>query len=369
MTKASDSLAPDPGKLGGADADKLAGGSIEKEYVDPTAADYASYDGGGGGYGGGHDGSGGGGGYDGGGGGTEDVAGDTTDDPAQDPPAQDPPADDPSEPEAEAPDDPLYADSDDDGDTPVTDDFGDTEHPTKPGLPEHDDPVLEKPERPQPPNTTVSIDVEAMTRLVAAMERAGEQIVSLQDEMRTILSGVHLDTSDTARFDQVADWIQQELPGLRRRLAMAQDLLGEGGLGTQPAEHRPAPRPYVGDESQISTKPVPESYDAARTTAHRFGVPGDNDTTRQLVADLQANRHDPYYARELVHTADPETLVRAVVRAGDDELTQLTAATVATATRGTGDLAPPAGYEEQWAALRESDDPAVAAAAEQLRPA
>ncbi|RIQ12439.1 hypothetical protein DY240_27080 [Jiangella rhizosphaerae] len=228
--------------------------------------------------------------------------------------------------------------------------------------------MLEKPERPQPPNTTVSIDVEAMTRLVAAMERAGDQIVSLQDEMRTILSGVHLDTSDTARFDQVADWIQQELPGLRRRLAMAQDLLGEGGVSTQP-DHRPVPRPYVGDESQISTKPVHESYDAARATAQRFGVPGDHETTRQLVADLRANRHDPYYARELVHSTDPETLVQAVVQAGDDELAQLTAATVATAARGTGELAPPVGYEEQWAALRESDDPAVAAAAEQLRPA
>ncbi|TDD69244.1 hypothetical protein E1262_13025 [Jiangella aurantiaca] len=357
MTKTGDSLAPEPGKVGGADTDKLAGGSIEKEYVDHTAIDYSSYDdGGGGGYGGGG----------GGGGGSEDVADEPTHDAAEDPSADDPAA----EPEAEAPDDPLYADSDDDGDdTPVTDDFGDTEHPTKPGDPEVDEPVLEQPEQPQPPNTTVSIDVEAMTRLVAAMERAGEQIVSLQDEMRTILSGVHLDTSDTARFDQVADWIQEVLPGLRRRLAMAQDLLGEGGGGTQPTEHRPLPRPYVGDESQISTKPVQESYDAARTTAHRFGVPGDHETTRELVADLRANRHDPYYARELVHTTDPETLVRAVVHAGDDELAQLTAATVATAARGTGELAPPAGYEEQWAALRESDDPAVAAAAEQLRPA
>ncbi|WP_198664337.1 hypothetical protein [Jiangella endophytica] len=360
MTKASDSLAPDPGKLGGASTDKLAGGSVEKEYVDHTAIDYSAYadDGGGGGYdgggGGGYDG-GGGGGYDGGGGGGGD-------DTAEDPPA---------EPDDEAPQDPLYADSDDDGDedTPVADVFGDTEHPTKPGDPDADLPELEDPVEPQPPSTTVSIDVEAMTRLVAAMERSGEQILSLQDEMRTILSGVHLETSGTARFDQVHAWIEEELPGLRRRLAMAQDLLGGGGIGTQPDEHHPTPRPYVGDESQISTKPAHESYDAGRTTARHFATPHGDETTRTLVTELRANRHDPYYAREVAHTADPETLVRAVVQAGDDELTELTAATVATAARGTGELAPPAGYEEQWAALRESDDPAVAAAAEQLRPA
>lgn len=363
MTKASDSLAPDPGKLGGVNTDKLAGGSVEKEYVDDTAIDYSAYADDGGGGGGGYDG--GGGGYGGGGGGSDDG----TDDPvAEEPVAEDPDSEDPAtEPEAESPDDPLYADTDDGEDTPVTDDFGDTDHPTKPGDPDSELPDTEDPVEPQPPSTTVSIDVEAMTRLVAAMERAGEQIVSLQDEMRTILSGVHLETSGTARFDQVSDWVQEELPGLRRRLALAQDLLG--GPSTQPDDHTTTPRPYVGDESQISTKPAHESYDAGRATAQRFGAPAGDETTRTLVAELRANQHDPYYARELVHTTDPETLVRAVVQAGDDELTELTAATVATAGRGTGELAPPAGYEEQWAALRESDDPAVAAAAEQLRPA
>ncbi|PZF80506.1 hypothetical protein C1I92_25600 [Jiangella anatolica] len=265
----------------------------------------------------------------------------------------------------EATDGPLYAESDDGDDPPVTDEFAGTERPTKPGPPQTEDPEQPLP----PPQTTVSIDIEAMTRLVAAMERASEQIVALREELRTILSGVHLDTAQTARFDQVADWIAEQLPGLRRRLAMAQDLLGEGGVGTQPAEHRPVPRPYVGDESQVSTKPVQESYDAGRGAAQRFATTGDAESTRELVADLRANRHDPYYAREFAHTADPETLVRTVVAAGDDELAELTAATVATASRGTGELAPPAGYEEQWAALRDSDDPTVAAAAQQLRPA
>lgn len=359
MTKASDSLAPDPGKLGGADSDKLAGGYLDKEYV-PPETDSSSY---GGGYDDGGSGGDDGGGGGGGGGGSEDVA--------EDPPAEDTTEDPAPEDTAEDPadDDPLHADSDDDGEAPDPDDFGDTDHPTKPGDPVLEKPELEKPIQTETPNTTVSIDVEAMTRLVAAMERAGEQIVSLQDEMRTILSGVHLETSDTTRFDQVAEWIQEVLPGLRRRLAMAQDLLGED-VSTQPDHQRPVvPRPYVGDETQVSTKPIQTSYEAARGAAHRFGIPGDHDSTRELVADLQANRHDPYYAAELVRSTDPETLVRAVVAAGDDELTQLTAATVATAGRGTGELAPPAGYEEQWAALRDSDDPAVAAAAEQLRPA
>lgn len=363
MAKAADSMAPEPGA---AEAGKMAGGTLDKEFVpdDTAAVDYSAYadayeppaDGGGG-----HSGGGGG-----GGGGSAD---DTADAPA------DPDAGTDAEADDETGDDPLYAESDGDPEAPteVTDDFGDPELPTKPGLPDDGAPdQIADPQPPKPPPSTVSIDVEAMTRLVAAMERAGEQIVALQDEMRTILSGVHLETSETARFQQVADWIAEELPGLRRRLAMAQDLLGGGGVSTQP-DHRPqVPRPYVGDESQITTRPPRESYDAGRVTAQRFGL-GDHETTTQLVAELRENRHDPYYAREVAHTADPETMVRAVVAAGDGEqaaeLAELTAATVATASRGTGELAPPAGYEEQWAALRESDDPAVAAAAEQLRPA
>lgn len=358
MAKATDGLAPDPGKLGGADADKATGATLEKEYVPADSSgdvDYGSYtenyqppDSGGG--------------YSGGGGGGDDA-----------PAEPDAGTGTETEPDAEADsgdgDDALYAESDGDPDdsTDVTEDFGDPDVPTKPGIPE-----VHEPQTPTPPNpNTVSIDVEAMTRLVAAMERAGEQIAALQDEMRTILSGVHLDTAQTTRFEQVAEWIRAELPGLRRRLAMAQDLLGGGGVGTQPDE-RPVQRPYVGDESQVTTRPPHESMAAGRESAQRIGL-GDQNTTRQLVAELRENRHDPYYAREFAHTADPETLVQAVVAAGDGEqaaeLSELTAATVATAARGTGELAPPAGYEEQWAALRESDDPAVAAAAEQLRPA
>jgi hypothetical protein len=358
MAKTGDSLAPEPGKLGGADTEKLAGSTLEKEYVDPSSSgvDYGTYAENyqppdtGGGYSGGA-----------GGGGTDTVA-------DEDAPAETDTGDDTGG------DDPLYAEGDGDPEVPteVTDDFGDPELPTKPGLPE--DVPEELPGEPQVPSpNAVSIDVEAMTRLVAAMERAGEQIAALQEEMRTILSGVHLETSETTRFEQVAEWIRDELPGLRRRLAMAQDLLGGGGVSTQP-DHRPVPRPYVGDESQITTRPPGESTDAGRVTAQRIGL-DDQESTRQLVAELRENRHDPYYAREFAHTADPETLVRAIVAAGDGdggdgaELSELTAATVATAARGTGELAPPAGYEEQWAALRESDDPAVAAVAEQLRPA
>lgn len=359
MAKAHDSLAPEPAKTGGADADKVAGSTLEKEpVVDDTGYEpYVPSDSSGG-YDGGPSGGGGGGG---GSGDTDTVADDAADAPAE-------PDTDTGTGE-DAGDDPLYVEGDGEPDVPteVEDDFGDPEVPTKPDLPDD----VGDPQPPTPPPNTVSIDVEAMTRLVAAIERAGEQLAGLQDEMRTILSGVHLDPAETARFEQVAEWIREVLPGLRRRLAMAQDLLGGGGVSTQP-DQRPVPRPYVGDESQITTRPPHESSDAGRVTAQQIGV-GGQDTTRQLVAELRENRHDPYYAREFAHTADPETLVQAVVVAGDgeqaSELAELTAATVATAARGTGELAPPAGYEEQWAALRESDDPAVAAAAEQLRPA
>ncbi|WP_026876495.1 hypothetical protein [Jiangella gansuensis] len=365
--KAAGGLGPDAGKTGGTlDKDTLPAEN-ESPYADydpstdPYASGGGSSDGGGSGDGGGSR-DGGSGGYtgDGGGSGTEpDTEADSEVDAETD---SGDGADDPgSEPDAET-DDPLHADSDPDDDSLVQEDF-ETERPTRPL----------SPEEPQPPNPNqVSIDIEAMTRLVAAMERAGEQIQALREEMRSILSGVHLTTSETNRFEEVSAWIADELPGLRRRLAMAQDLAGEGGFSTQP-DRPQVPRPYVGDESRLPVCPPSESYENARNTAQRFTLLHDADTTRQLVAELRAGRHDPYYAREFAHTADPETLVRAIVSAGDGEgsaeLTELTASTVATASRGTGELSPPAGYEEQWAALRESDDPEVAAAAARLRPA
>ncbi|HEU5159370.1 MAG TPA: hypothetical protein VFU43_20405 [Streptosporangiaceae bacterium] len=361
--KAAGGLGPDAGKTGGTlDKDTLPADN-ESPYAnyDPSTDPYASGDGGG--SGGSGDGDGGSGGY------TGDDGGSGTDHAGTEPDTEtDSEVDAETDSEADADtetdaDDPVHAETDPEDDDSLAQIDVDAERPTVPI----------SPEEPQPPNPNqVSIDIEAMTRLVAAMERAGEQIQALREEMRSILSGVHLPVSETNRFEEVSAWIADELPGLRRRLAMAQDLAGEGGFSTQP-DRPQVPRPYVGDESRLPVCPPSESYENARTTAQRFTSPHDADSSRQLVAELRAGRHDPYYAREFAHTTDPETLVRAIVAAGDGEgsaeLTELTASTVATASRGTGELSPPAGYEEQWAALRESDDPEVAAAAARLRPA
>ncbi|TDE08503.1 hypothetical protein [Jiangella asiatica] len=355
MTKAAGGLGPDTGKTAGGDLDKssLPAGE-ESPYADyDVSTDPNAYS----------DDGGGGGGYDGGGG--EDYGDDST--------STGPDTEDGTGTDAETDGDQEVDAETDSGTDAETDTDTETDNPVVEHEFETETPTRPIPEEPQPPKPNqVSIDIEAMTRLVAAMERAGEQVHALREEMRSILSGVHIETSETNRFEEVSTWIADELPGLRRRLAMAQDLAGEGGLSTQPDGNH-VPRPYVGDETKVPTCPPHESYDNGRQTAERFTVPHDPDTTRQLIADLKAGRHDPYYAREFAHTTDPETLVRTIASAGDGEaaaeLAELTASTVATAARGTGELAPPAGYEEQWAALRESDDPDVAAAAEQLRPA
>src|SRR5690606_20037315 len=122
-----------------------------------------------------------------------------------------------------------------------------------------------------PPENKVSIDIEAMTRLVAAMERAGERVVELQGELRSILRGVQVDTSDTNTFDQIAAWIEDELPGLRRRLALAQDLEGDSPRPRPDDPRVPVVRiPYVGDENLVPDYPPKQSYQAGQEAAQRF---------------------------------------------------------------------------------------------------
>ncbi|PSL06788.1 hypothetical protein CLV30_102176 [Haloactinopolyspora alba] len=380
MTKMQGDLQDDPGKevnslatknSGSLDKDSLAGDDATSGYdYEPSAgSDYASgydsdssegYDGGGsGGYGGG-----------------SSTSDDTTDsestgsDPTSETGGDENPEASPPDDDTSGSDDDqaLYAEGtgdepEDTGEEPAPIEIGEPPDDTKPG-----EPVI-------PPENKVSIDIEAMTRLVAAMERAGDQVVELQGELRSILSGVQLDTSETNGFDQVTAWIEEVLPDLRRRLALAQDLEGDSPRRVDP--HLPVTRqPIITDETQIPTLPPHKSFQNGNETAQRFSVPAEQKpAVRDLVTDLRSGQHDPYYAKEFVHNADPKTLVETVRRATSDgtadtdELVQLTASTVATGSRGTGDLAPPEGHEEQWAALRNSDDPETAAVARQLRPA
>ncbi len=277
-------------------------------------------------------------------------------------------------------DDSLYAEGESDSDTDGDYDIGSPDE----GELDHDhnnDGTGTGTEQvtPEVPKHTVSIDVEGMTLLVAAMERAGERVGELKGELRSILRGVQLDTSDTDRFDEVAAWIEEQLPGLRRRLALARNLDDSSSTPQPDTPEVRLPIVEIDDESLIPDCPPSEAYQNGRDAAERFSVPKEQKpATHLMVADLRTGQHDPYFAKEFVHNTDPNDVVRVVHHAtsaddgnsaNSDELIQMTASTVNTGSHGTGDLSPPEGYEEQWAALRNSDDPETAALAARLRPA
>jgi hypothetical protein len=204
----------------------------------------------------------------------------------------------------------------------------------------------------------VSMDIQAMTTLIAAMERARDQIPEYQAEFRKILMDVNLleiTYPEAERLPQVVAWIEDELPGLRRRLALAQ-ALEDDNLRIQPELRWPQPRtPVVYDEDHVTHHPPHVSVEHGRELVTLLNTQPDQ--VGQLIAKLKGNQHDPYFAHHFTGEADPATLTAAIeaARSRDDvdparvdELESLVRATVRTAARGTGELAPIDELHDRW---------------------
>lgn len=228
----------------------------------------------------------------------------------------------------------------------------------------------------------VSIDIQALTALIAAMERARDQIPEYQAEFRMILTDAGLAEDGVpgkARLDQVVAWIEDQLPQLRRRLALAQalndggrgrprilpdDVHLDGRPGTLPGEP-PQDQPVIMDESAISGHPPHVSRDNARTCAARLSAEPGQARMDELITMLDGNQHDPFFAHEFTNSTEASA-VRTVIdsmRSGPgadagraDQLQRLVSDTVATARRGTGELAPSDGFDERWAGFTAGSD-------------
>ncbi|AYY12231.1 hypothetical protein EF847_05425 [Actinobacteria bacterium YIM 96077] len=236
----------------------------------------------------------------------------------------------------------------------------------------------------------VSIDIQAMTTLIAAMERARDQIPEYQAEFRKILTDAGLDEVDVPgkeKLSQVVAWIEDELPHLRRRLALAQALEDRAGSGDRkhilpggPPSRPPdghilpgeAPRqrgPVVYDESKIPDDPPHVSRDNGRECASQLGTDADQSQVNDLIERLKGNQHDPYFAHGFTNEADASNVTALIESARSDgdparanELEQLVTETVQTAGRGTGDVAPSDGFEDQWGQFTSAGQPSGAPA-------
>ena len=210
-----------------------------------------------------------------------------------------------------------------------------------------------------------TIDLEAMQSLVNTMNTAAGDLRGAKSDLSGILSGVSLDTSPPQPLETAATWVDGQVPGLRRRLALAQAIAASDPKFSAGAG-------VVIDESQLSTLPPSEAAikgNAAALALENAG--GKPDPT--LIAELAKYQNDPYYAAAFAKALSPEELATIVKDAsasweggtpgataqgapGFDEWSKRYQAelaaignTLGTATRNTSaDLALPPDYAQKW---------------------
>jgi len=214
-----------------------------------------------------------------------------------------------------------------------------------------------------------TIDVQGMSRIVTGIQNGIDTLDSARSSLRTTLSHYYLDTSRTAALQGPADWARDELPSLRRRLALAQALEGSNPSWSKGTVQ-------LDDVTDITSMDPDKAQQAGREAAEALknGGKPDDDLIDQIV-DLQ---NDPYFAAGFAQALDADELADVVVKLsynrtqqnGSQTQEQLDEAnawygrllngmstTMATATRNTGDLALPSDYAQSWLDTIEAEVP------------
>lgn len=207
---------------------------------------------------------------------------------------------------------------------------------------------------------TVTIDVIGMSEVVRGLERGIESLRHAQSGLRTTMLRFGVDSSRTATMRDAVDWATDVLPGVRRRYAMAEAL-----EGSDPSW---APGTARVDESTLSTVD-PELAAKNGKEAAAALLDGDGKPDAALIAQLEANMDDPYFASGFAKELSPDELAAIVLRLSRerapadgrldaDALAESNAwygkvvgsisTTLGTATRATGELALPSGYAQSW---------------------
>ena len=206
----------------------------------------------------------------------------------------------------------------------------------------------------------VWIGITEMGDVVRGLENGIDTLRGSQESLRASLDTFDLDTWRPAAIGSSIDWAVDELPGVRRRLAMAEVLEGS-------APGWPLGKVEL-DESTVSEVPpdlaVQQGKDAAAALRDGEGKPDD-----ALIEQIRAGMEDPYFAsgfaselttKELAALVTRLSSERSVVSGGtsEDEAAQENAwygrlvvglaHTMGTATRATGDLAMSSGAARSW---------------------
>jgi hypothetical protein len=147
-----------------------------------------------------------------------------------------------------------------------------------------------------------SITIEAMRSLVTTIRTAGEDLRGARTAMAGELSQAGLSSSAPAPMNRVAAWCDEQLPGLVRRLSLA-EALEASTPGFQGVVQI--------DESRLSTLTPAEAERLAADLAE--SLEDDQRLGEEELAVLIANAEDPYFAVALMNAVSPETLAITVM--------------------------------------------------------
>lgn len=203
-----------------------------------------------------------------------------------------------------------------------------------------------------------SIDIPAMSSLVGAADGASSELPYDEWGFSSILGSVSLDASPAQGVGRVGAWLDSAIPGLKRRLALAQAIEAQ----------TPGQQTSVQiDESTLSNVPPAQAQADGQAAAKKLRDAGGTiDPT--LLAEIQRYQNDPYFAAGFATELSPTDLAHIVTMTSNngrttgspvsDEyknwfkqyqgLLSAMGSTVGTATRNTGNLALPPDYAQQW---------------------
>jgi hypothetical protein len=212
-----------------------------------------------------------------------------------------------------------------------------------------------------------AIDLEAMESLVTTMGTAASDLRGVKSDLAGILGGVSLDTSPPQPLETAASWVESQVPGLRRRLALAQAIAAS-------TPHFKAGDAVPIDESKLSTLTPAEAMKIGTEAANRINDGGEDGPDSELAKWLEQYANDPYFASALAKGSSPTAIADYLRDAGYDlgstrsagmsdsesefqsklgdyKLTVAGLSTaLSTATRSEApDLALPSSYADDWA--------------------
>ena len=202
--------------------------------------------------------------------------------------------------------------------------------------------------------TVVQINIAEFRALITGMEDAATELETAERVARASLSRLSLSEAGMSRLHPVRAWITDTMPGLRRRLARAEAL-----SQTTPG----LPNSVTFTEESLTSLTPEQARVEARRAARLVGAL-DPDLVHELSGLLAAYGDDPYFAHEFAMHTDPrdyaemirgmtpyESLPGYLSKEEYDAFLTNLADTVSLASRGTGDLAMPADWQENLAEL------------------